>query len=89
MTVQVHPFFSDLPEKVPEYVGTLSFPTDTQTPQPIVPVFFIHTLAQPFCSRPTCACHQNHVTVTALLAAIDQGALSLGAVVTATKGKQR
>jgi len=69
--------------------GTLAFPTDTQTPQPIVPVFLIHTLEQPFCAQPSCACHQNQVTVTTLLAAIDQGALTLGVVGNGTTGKQR
>ncbi|HEU5230693.1 MAG TPA: hypothetical protein VFU49_22920 [Ktedonobacteraceae bacterium] len=72
-----------------EYSGTLSFPTDTQVPQMIIPVFLIHTLEQPFCSQPSCACHQNHVAVTALLTAIDQGALALGEVTDVTEGKQR
>jgi len=61
-------------------VGTLSFTTDTQTPQTAVPVFLIHTLKQPFCSQPSCACHRNQVAAIALLAAIDQGALTLGEV---------
>ncbi|HLG65072.1 MAG TPA: hypothetical protein VKY19_24255 [Ktedonosporobacter sp.] len=72
-----------------EHPGTLAFPTDTQTPQPIVPVFLIHTLEQPFCSRPSCTCHQNHVAVTTLLAAIDQGALTLGKITGVPEGKQR
>jgi alcohol dehydrogenase YqhD (iron-dependent ADH family) len=68
---------------------TFSFPTDTQMPQPIVPVFLIHTLEQPFCAQPSCACHQNQVAVTALLTAIDQGALALQEIVNVTEGKQR
>jgi len=72
----------------PNDVGTLAFPTDTQMPQPIVPVFLIHTLEQPFCAQPACACHQNHVAVTTLLAAIDQGALTIGQITTIPKGKQ-
>jgi hypothetical protein len=68
--------------------GILAFTTDTQMSQPIVPVFLIHTLEQPFCSQPACACHQNQVAVTALLAAIDQGALTIEEITTIPKGKQ-
>ncbi len=89
MVATTCPFFPDFPEQDQQAPLTLAFQTDTRTPQSVVPVFLIHTLAQPFCSQPSCVCHQNPVAVTALLAAIDQGALVLEEIGDTSKGKQR
>jgi hypothetical protein len=61
----------------PTHSVTLRFPTDTQTPQPVIPIYQFHTLHQPFCCNPHCACHQNQGQIAVLLEAIKQGEMTL------------
>ena len=75
MSVQLCPFFPD-DERSPAAM-TLAFPTDTSTPQEPLPVYFIHSLAQPFCNNPGCLCQQQRQQIAALLAGIASGALTL------------
>jgi hypothetical protein len=56
---------------------TLPFETDTSTPRSVVPIYCIHTPEQPFCANPLCACHQNQAHIAALVAAIQQGEMTL------------
>jgi hypothetical protein len=55
----------------------VSFETDTNQPRSNVPIFFVHSPEQPFCSNPLCACHQNQTHIAQLVAAIQQGEMTL------------
>jgi hypothetical protein len=56
---------------------TLRGVTDTAHPQPVIPIYRIHSIKEPFCARPGCWCQQSRVHVTPLLAAIRTGELAL------------
>lgn len=56
---------------------TLAYPTDTAYPQTIVPIYFIHSVAQPFCANSACWCQKNKAQVSPLLQAIQTGTLLL------------
>lgn len=45
----------------------LRHPTDTAHPPNIVPIYFTHSIAYPFCSKPDCWCQTNKVQVLQLL----------------------
>ena len=51
--------------------------TDTAHPQAVVPIYFIHTIQQPFCNRPGCWCQTNKARVTPLLDALKNDELML------------
>ena len=50
---------------------------DTATPRHIVPVYFVHTLEEPFCLNPHCECHQNQEQIARLLVALVRGEMTL------------
>lgn len=56
---------------------TLRGATDTAHPQPVVPVYLIHSLEQPFCDRQRCWCQQGKAQITPILAALKTGSLLL------------
>jgi hypothetical protein len=56
---------------------TLAFATDTSTPQPIVPVFLIHSLKEPFCDNPHCVCQVERVRKNMVLLSITRGEVML------------
>ncbi len=58
---------------------TLRGATDTAHPQPVVPVYRIHSIKQPFCERSSCWCQASKAHVLPLLAAIRTGELALNA----------
>ena len=66
----------------------LHFSTDTQHPQPVIPVYHLHSLEKPFCSNLCCSCHQSQEQVTHLLQAIQQGELLVQDAVDFTDGKK-
>ena len=45
----------------------LSFPTDTQYPSAVVPIFYLHEGEHPWCLNPHCLCHQGDAQVKELL----------------------
>lgn len=46
---------------------TLSFPTDTSQPVTPIPIFYLHSGAHPFCSRPGCLYMKNNRQFETLL----------------------
>src|SRR6266699_3850315 len=56
---------------------TISFETDTSHPPSIVPIYFVHTPEHPFCTNDFCACHHNQIHIAQLVAAIQQGEMTL------------
>ncbi len=75
MSVQLCPFFPD-DENYPAPL-TLAFLTDTRMPQEAVPVYLIHSLAQPFCNNTSCLCQQQRQQITELLLRVGRGELML------------
>jgi len=51
--------------------------TDTASPQQRIPVYYIHSLNQPFCPDPACKCHRQQQEVKKLLHSIVDGILTL------------
>ena len=74
MRVELCPFLPD--DENHSAPMMLTFPTDTSTPQAAVPIFLIHSLAQPFCDQPGCLCQQQRQQIAALLVRIASGALT-------------
>jgi len=56
---------------------TISFETDTNHPRSVVPIYFVHTPEQPFCSNTLCECHRNQAHIALLVAAIQRGEMTL------------
>jgi hypothetical protein len=56
---------------------TLRTPTDTATPQPVIPIFFIHTIENPFCDQPVCWCQASKAGIAPLLTDIRNGDMLL------------
>jgi hypothetical protein len=56
---------------------TIPFETDTSTPRSVVPIYFVHTPEQPFCSNTHCECHRDQAHIASLVAAIQQGEMTL------------
>jgi hypothetical protein len=67
--------------------ATVSFETDTSTPRSVVPIYFVHTPEHPFCSNTLCVCHQNQVYIAQLVAAIQQGEMTLREAANFAEGK--
>jgi hypothetical protein len=51
--------------------------TDTATPVQAIPVYYFHSVEQPFCRDTTCKCHWKQREVKRLLGSILEGELSL------------
>lgn len=86
MSVPVCTFFPDFPEENHQPPLTLGFTTDTSVPQTIVPVFLIHSMAHPFCTKHGCACQQSRTQKAELLARIGRAELTLQAFHDASEG---
>jgi len=56
---------------------TIPFETDTSNPRSVVPIYFIHTLERPFCLNALCECRRNQAQIALLVAAIQQGEMTL------------
>jgi hypothetical protein len=74
MSVRVSTLF---PEHNNQSLLNLSQPTDTQTPQGGVPLLFVHSMQEPFCSDPLCLCQRHRTLTQALLTLIAQGSIRL------------
>jgi hypothetical protein len=51
--------------------------TDTARPQQHIPIYFIHSLEQPFCTNPKCKCQWQQKEVRRLLGSILEGEITL------------
>ena len=56
---------------------SIPFETDTNHPRSVVPIYFVHTLERPFCSNTLCVCHRDQANIALLVAAIQQGEMTL------------
>ena len=66
---------------------TLRSETDTALPQPVIPLFLLHTLEHPFCINPCCECHTNQEHSMMLLDEIKRGTLTLHEAANFAQGK--
>ena len=71
--MQDYPF--DLP--LSEYPKLAPLVTDTASPRQRIPVYYIHSLSQPYCPNPTCKCHWMQQEVRKLLGTIVEGLYTL------------
>ena len=61
---------TDMPRLAPQA-------TDTARPNLPIPIYFFHSLEQPFCKNPGCKCHWQQREVMRLLGNIVEGNLTL------------
>ena len=61
---------TDMPRLAPQA-------TDTASPNLPVPIYFIHSLEQPFCKNPRCKCQWQQLEVRRLLGSIVEGNMTL------------
>lgn len=61
---------TDMPKLAPQ-------PTDTASPNLPIPIYFIHSLATPFCSNPLCKCQWQQKEVMRLLGHVVEGEMTL------------
>ncbi len=71
--MQGYPF--DLP--LTEYPRLAPQVTDTASPQQRIPVYYIHSLSQPFCPNSLCQCHRQQQEIKKLLGHIVEGIMTL------------
>lgn len=60
-----------------QYRPIFSLATDTATPQRPIPIYYIHSMQQPYCRNPECACHERQKEVAKLLGLITDGIMTL------------
>jgi hypothetical protein len=70
-----HPLFDGYP-------AFLSQETDTATARNPVPVYYIHSLAHPFCRNARCACHRGSRDIARLFGYLTEGVVTLRAAAT-------
>jgi hypothetical protein len=59
------------------YQPVFSLVTDTATPQKPIPIFYIHSLEQPYCRDKNCECHRGQREIANLLRLITDGIMTL------------
>jgi hypothetical protein len=59
------------------YQPVFSLVTDTATPQKPIPIYFVHSLEQPYCRNEQCECHRRQREVARLLRLITDGIMTL------------
>jgi hypothetical protein len=59
------------------YQPVFSQPTDTATPQKPIPIYFVHSVQQPYCRNTACECHAHQREVARLLELINDGIMTL------------
>lgn len=79
MSASMCSFFPEFPGEGQQAPLTLIYVTDTKDPQPIVPIFLIHDLKDPFCDNPHCGCQAQRVQKNAILLSITRGEVNLRA----------
>jgi len=72
-TMQSLPFNLPLEQHPPVFLTD----TDTATPRQQTPIFYIHSLKQPFCRNFDCACHRHQREIANLLRLITEGIMTL------------
>lgn len=77
MRVRVSTSSPEFPDDGRQPPFTLRFTTDTSVPQSIVPIFFLHSFADPFCDNPLCSCQEQSMEKAALLARIARAEVAL------------
>ncbi len=60
-----------------EYKPVLRLDTDTATPHQPIPMYYIHSLSQPFCRNFNCQCHRKQREIKELLGFIADGIMTL------------
>lgn len=55
----------------------LRYQSDTVNQQDIVPIYFIHSIENPFCPIPSCWCHTDQARIADLLKHIENGVMTL------------
>lgn len=65
----------------------LKHSTDTAHPHDIVPIYFMHSIENPFCPDPRCWCHSDQAQIALLLDHIRQGTLTLREAAEFTDGR--
>ena len=55
----------------------LRYNSDTAHPQDIVPIYFVHSIENPFCPLPGCWCHTDQEKIAQLLEHISNGLMTL------------
>ena len=63
--------------------------TDTRTPQTLVPIYYIHDIRTPFCTRPHCFCQQGRQAVTTLYREIVKGDVLLAQLTQVLESSQK
>ncbi len=69
----------------PHFSGRV--PPGTAHHQDLVPVYYYHTLDNPFCPLPACKCHTNQQEIAELLEQIKAGLLTLREAADFVEGK--
>jgi hypothetical protein len=59
------------------YQPVFSLVTDTATPQKPIPIYYMHSLEQPYCRNENCECHRRQREVARLLTLISDGIMTL------------
>ncbi|HVB25093.1 MAG TPA: hypothetical protein VNG51_24365 [Ktedonobacteraceae bacterium] len=70
-----------------QYQPVFSLVTDTATPQKPIPIYFIHSLEQPYCRNENCECHRRQREVAMLLGLITDGIMTLREAADLTDGE--
>ena len=65
-----HPLFDGYPAFLPQE-------TDTAAARSPVPIYYIHSLAHPFCGNALCACHRGSRGIARLFGYLSEGVLTL------------
>ena len=71
--MQGEPFYVPLEQ----YQPVFSPVTDTATPQKPIPIYFIHSLQNPYCRNAACECHTYQREIARLLGLVNDGILTL------------
>jgi hypothetical protein len=60
-----------------QYQPVFALVTDTATPHKPIPIYFVHSLQQPYCRNQDCECHARQREVSKLLGLITDGIMTL------------
>ena len=65
----------------------LRYQSDTAHPQDIVPIYFMHSIDNPFCPIPDCWCHTDQARIAQLLQHVGNGVMTLREAADFAEGK--
>ena len=72
-----------------DYPPVLSFDTDTATPRQQIPVYYLHSFEEPFCTNETCQCFVKRQEIKSLFVKIVEGKFNLEKAVDLIDDTQR